>query len=172
MEKINEYILKKAIQSGICEPGAEIIAGIQTVDELLAYYRKGIDFCLSNNFPSNEDLLRLAGVDVLDKYGIWVDGGVNSINPDFSVALGRCTGLITINNYIVSHLFIKHQSTIAVNVSDNAFVVIDCFDDAAVSVTALENSKVLLNIYGNAKVNHTTQRNAIVKIVHKNKASY
>jgi hypothetical protein len=171
MKNINQYILEKAMAAGICEPGALEIATAGSVDELLAYYRRGIDFCLEHNFPSNEDLVRLAG-GMLAGHGIYVDDEVLVGDADFTVLLGACTGKVSASGFNVSQLFVKHRSTVAVEVVDNAFVVIDCFDDAVVDVSATGKCKVLVNVYGQAQVTTTKADNAIIKIVHKKKTTY
>jgi hypothetical protein len=73
MIELNEYILQKAIEANICEEWADKIASASGSAELMDMYCKGIDFCLSNNFPSNNYLVKLAG-DELVKHGVYVDG--------------------------------------------------------------------------------------------------
>jgi hypothetical protein len=171
MGTINEYILEKAKAAGICEPGALEIAKAGTVDELLAFYRRGIDFCLEKNFPSTGDLVKLGG-DKLKEHGIWVDQPVAVRDAEFTVLLGASNGKVSVSRFTVSQMFVKHQSAVAVDAAENAFVVIDCFDDSVISVTASGNSKVLINVYGQAKVTHVTADSATIKIVHKNKVAY
>jgi hypothetical protein len=171
MENLNKYILNKAKEAGICEPGALEIAKAGTVDELLAYYRRGIDFCLEKNFPSNEELVKLGG-DKLKAHGIYVDAEVSLKNIEFSVLLGASNGYFTLDGYTVSELYFKGDTKAEINVCDNAFVVIDCFDESSIEINAYGHSKVLVNIYGRAKVAHASNSNAIIKVVHKNKATY
>lgn len=171
MENINQYILDKANEAGVCEAGALGIAHAANVDELLAIYVKHIDFCLSSGFLANEDLLRLAG-DRLSAHGIYIDAAVELKEQEFAVLLGTFNGKMTASGYTVAQLFVKDNSSVAVEVSGNAFVVIDCFDDAVVNVTATDDCKVLVNIYGNPEVAHHCKGNAVVKVVRKGRAGY
>jgi hypothetical protein len=169
--EINKYILHKALLAGICKEWAVQISQACDVQDLLKMYVAGIDFCLKNNFPSNTDLLRLGGVE-LGKHGIYLDTEVEIYDKPFVVLLGASSGEITIGGYSVSEIFIKDQSSANVQVTGNAFVIIDCFDSTNLSITASDNCKLLINVYGCAAVTHTSQDKATVKIVNKNKATY
>jgi len=170
MQELNKHILEKALEAGICLDWAKKISDSAGRDELLTMYVKGIDFCLEKEFPSNEDLLKFGGDDLV-KYGIYVNGQADQ-SREFVVLLGASSGNIIIDGYSVSQIFIKHQSKALVAVKDHSFVVIDVFDNSALSVKASGNSKTLINVYGNAVVSHTAIDNASVKIVQKNKATY
>ncbi|WP_183560691.1 hypothetical protein [Mucilaginibacter sp. SP1R1] len=171
MQQINKYILKKAMEAGICEPWADMITDTESVDGLLKMYVKGIDFCLAKNFPSNADLLRL-GRDRLSNYGIYIDKGITGAPGDFVVLLGGCRANLHIDGFSANQLFVKHTTTANINVAGNAFVMIDCFDNAVLNVTASGNSKVVVNVYKYAQVTNESKDGAIIKIVHKNKSTY
>lgn len=170
--ELNDYILKGAMQADICKPWAEQIASAGNVDELLSMYVKGIDFCLKNNFPSNADLVRLAG-DKLQGYGIYIDNpGIDLRNCKTTALLGSCYSDLNYDKFTVAQAFIKHTSTARVVASDNSFIVIDCFDDSTLDVRAFGNAKVLVNVYGRAVVTTDTVGGAVIKIVQKNKSTY
>jgi hypothetical protein len=171
MQQLNKYIISKAKEAGICEDGALALARAADIDEMLTIYRRGIDFCLSANFPIIEDLILLGG-DTLSAHGIWIDQTMMVKGAEFTVLLGRCVGNLQYQGYTVSELYVKHQSTAKVTISGNAFLVIDCFDDTSLQLAAYGDSKVLVNIYGSAKVTSTRADNAIIKTVNKQKASY
>jgi hypothetical protein len=169
METINKYILSKAKASGICDEWAEMISGTDSIDGLLAMYRRGVDFCLEKNFPCNEDLVRLGG-DRLAAHGIYIDTAVDLPKNDFIVCLGKTAGIIYADGYQTTQVFVKHTSNMTVIAKQRSFVVIDCFDDAQVDVEAYGASKVLVNVYGSATV--TQSGDGFIKIIHKNKSSY
>ena len=170
MEELRKYILECALANGVlCDPGAEGIATAKSIDDLLEMYIKYIDYSLEHNFPSNKDLLRIAG-DYLPGYGIHIDKGFGQINSRFSVLLGACKASLMYSGYAVAQVFVKHQSTADLVLKDNVFVVLDCFDNSIVSVVAEGNSKITINMYGNAKI--TKSGNGTIKIIHKLKDTY
>lgn len=164
---VNKYLLDRAIPLGLCEPWQKLMATGDT-DKLLALYRKGIDFCLSNDFPSNADLKRLAG-DKLKEYGLHVDSTVTLTNEPFTVLLGGSIGNLSYSGYSASRLFIKHKSQAVIDVFGNAYLDIDCFDGSAVNVVCRDNATVRVAVYGNA---HVIATGLGVKVTHKNKKTY
>jgi hypothetical protein len=171
MEWLNKIIYDRAIEAEICEPWAIKIANAPTVHHMLEMYRKGIDFCLKNDFPSNSLLLQLAG-DQINEHGIFIDAPVDLVDPEFTTLLGKCNAAIAYTDYSVSTLFVKHTSTGSVIAGDNAIVVIDCFDNSTLLVTASDHSNVLINVYGNAQAKHSSIGKAKINIIHKNKPTY
>lgn len=170
--ELNSHIYSGAVKEGICDDWATYIKNAKSKDELMEMYVKGIDFCLEHNFPSNSDLLKFGGSTFLSNYGVYVDSIVNLYGGDFIVLLGSCKAKLVYNNYTAGQLFNKANSEMEVVINDNAFIVIDCFDESRAHIRASGNSKVCINIYGNAKVTYTTADNAIVKIVKKNRPTY
>ena len=57
----------------------------------------------------------------------------------------------------------KHQSSLNIIAKDNAFVMVDVYDDAVVNVYASDRAKVCVNIHG-GKVTHAATDDAVVKI--------
>lgn len=168
---LNGHILRKALANNICGPWAKRIELAEDKHALMQMYVDGIDFCLKNEFPSNGDLISLAG-DIINQYGVYVAQGINLHNQSFAALLGACSAEIRYSDYSVSNLYIKHTSQVNIITTDNAVVMIDVFDKTTLNVEAYGNSRVMVNIYGTAKVNHTQSGNAIIKIVHKNKSTY
>jgi len=170
MNPLNKEILIGALDKNICKEWAAMLPNAD-INQLLKMYIDGIDFCLSNDFPSKEFLKDKAG-DLLPDYGIFVDENVSLRNPEKTVLLGSCGAVVLFCDYVVSQVFIKHASTASIDVTDNAFVVIDLFDDSILNIQAWGNSKVLVNVYGNAKVEHEVSGKAYVKVVNKLKKTY
>ena len=169
MEELRKYILAKAIQNNICKPWAEKITLAASPDDLLQMYVDGIDFCLSNNYPSNDDLVHLVG-DYLPGYGIHVDDHFSQVNSRFAVLLGNSFGQMKYTEYQTAQVFVKHQSKADLILSGNSFVMLDCFDESKVSIMANDASRITVNIYGNAHVSH--EGSGTIKIIHKLKETY
>ncbi|WP_219223361.1 hypothetical protein [Pedobacter antarcticus] len=168
-EEIKKYILDQAIVKHVCPQGAEGISKSRSIDDLLEMYVKDIDYCLSNDFPSNMDLLKIGG-ERLSTYGILIDDSSKKQNSKFTVLLGHCNVSLAYDGYTASTLFVKNKSEADIEVNGHAFVVIDCFDECIVRLHVGVKAKVLLNIYGKTTV-HTTGP-GIIKTVNKNQNTY
>lgn len=133
-------------------------------------YIRGIDFCLSNDYPSN-DYIRENFKGAMENKGIYLDDEINLVNPRRCVALGRTSGGIAVGGYGVCEIFAKHQSILVLNVSGSAFVEVDMFDDSEVVVNATEQAKVHINHYG-GKLTTNKQGQSIIKVVNKETNTY
>ena len=171
MQEINKYILTKAVAASICHDWTLKILNAKSRNDLLRLYVKGVDFCIGNDFPSNSDLVNFGG-DLLPAYGIHVNNPSLTESKDFLVLLGATTGTLDFSKYDVSQIYIKHQSSLKLKVSGNAFIMIDAFDNARLDVTAADRCKVIINLYGDAKILTASIDNPLIKIIHKNKKTY
>ncbi len=172
MSELNQYILGKAKENGICQEWADKIAVAASPDELMQMYVDGIDFCLSNNFPSNQDLQSLAG-DVINRYGIYVDQAIRLEGRPFVVLLGSSSGVVKCNGFSATQIFVKHSSEVTIKVSDNAFAVIDCFDNTKTHIEVSGNAKACIHVYTGAKITtNQVDGKGMIKIIHKLKSTY
>lgn len=169
--KINKELASIAKKLDICKPSYEMLNKAESKDAMMQMFVKGIDFCLANDFPSVE-YLEKHGEGITEKYGVHVNKTVECINSPFTVLLGESKAVISNNEYSFSQLFIKHQSSVDIELTDNSFTVIDVFDDSVLIGTASGNSRVLINKYGNPSINVQQKDNAQVQIIDKQQKTY
>lgn len=168
--KLGKELALEAQRNGICSEWFDAMKNLTDKKALLEMYVKGIDFCLSNNYPSN-DYIREHFKGEMEPFGVHLDEALLLQNPRTVVALGKCSGSIKVDEFTVSEVFIKHQSDLTIKAKGNSFVMVDIFDDAKVYVLAADESKVCINRYG-GDVSYDTRDNGIVKIKEKNKKTY
>lgn len=172
MTRIARDIAKQAKQKGICQDWYKELRTLETVEQLAEMYLKGIDFCLTNDFPSN-DVLRAKFKGTMEEYGIHLDEVFGSLNGRKVVALGSCRAAVEIDEHHVSEVFVKHTSLLNLTAKDCAFVMVDAFENTRVKIKAYGEARVVVNRYGNAEVYIIEKgKNARVKIVDKNKITY
>lgn len=172
MKREAKEIAKQAKKNGICSDWHKELKTLNSIDELAEMYLKGIDFCLSNDFPTNE-YLRANFKGKMEKHGIHLDETFGCRNKPKVVALGACNAHVKVDEYQVSEVFVKHKSKMSLTASGHAFVMVDAFDDTEVKVWVHDSARVAINRYGNAKIT-TMQVNdsAYLKIIEKNKKTY
>lgn len=167
----NRKLARDAKNKGICEEWHEKLRSTKDIKLLADMYFKGIDFCLSNEFPSNE-FIKNNFKGKIEQYGIFLDEkNISLENKRKFVALGSCTGIVKYNGFSVSELFVKHDSVIEILSSGNSFVVIDVFDSAKINVESSGTSRVCINRYGGI-VNVKETEDSKIKIIEKNKPTY
>lgn len=165
-----DYLINNA-PNGICQDGVAEIKQANCIDDFLSIYLKYIDFCLSENFPTNSDLIKYGNDRLIDN-GIYIDEKPNILNRNTAVLLGNSNG---VGQYLwcsVGHVYMKGKSKLDLLAKDNAFIIVDIFDDAQLNIKTSGNAKALVNIYGNAKVYPSQADRSTIKIVNKQKTNY
>jgi hypothetical protein len=108
----------------------------------------------------------------MEAFGVFLDDSIDLTNPKNCVALGNTTGHVEINQFGVSEIFVKHRSELTVVAKDDAFVMIDAFDNSTLHVRANDRTKVCVNKYGSSKVHSEESGTGIVKIIEKHRKTY
>lgn len=168
--KLNRELARMASANGICTDWLTTLKETTDIDALLDMYIKGIDFCLSTDYPSN-DYIRKHFKGRMEHKGIHLDEEVSGENDRVCVLLGRSTGDVHVGGYNVSEVFLKHTSELTLKVEDKAFVMVDMFDNSKLSLVAIGEAKVCVNHYGGELIYHE-EDNAKIKVIYKNKKTY
>lgn len=168
--KLARELAKQAKAKGICKPWYEELKSLEAKESMIQMYLNGIDFCLANDYPDN-GFIRAHFKGFMEKYGIFLDDAIIVENKPKCVCLGATNGRVVVRGFDVCEVFAKHESKLTIIAQDNAFVVVDVFDDAVVDIQASDRAKVCVNHYGGS-INEKTEGEALVKIREKNKKTY
>ncbi|MDR1585379.1 MAG: hypothetical protein LBS07_04290 [Prevotellaceae bacterium] len=170
--KLNKELAKEARAKGICEEWYSRLRHTEDKHALIQMFLKGIDFCISEDFPSPRLLHLFDGI--RQQYGIFRDEPVHVENSKYVVVFGRCEGSANYNGFSVGQVFVKHESKLSIKATGNAFVMVDVFDNAEIEVTAEDNAKICVNEYGGAVFSmlNSAHPNSIIKIVKKQSKTY
>jgi hypothetical protein len=170
MKTTIEQLKKDGAKKGLCAEWQNRLTEETSIQKLCELYIQGIDFCISEDFPSLE-ILRRDFKGKCESYGVFIDDYIDhAVNKPDLVLNGSCEANLVYNGYTVSQLYIRHESTAKMIVSDRSVLTIDAFDESELYVNVLTpKCKVFVNIYGNAKV-HTFGPN--IKIRNTNKSTY
>lgn len=150
--EIIQQLKKDGITKGLCRMWQWKLKPELNMDNLVQLYVKGIDFCISEDFPTLE-FIRENFKGKCEEFGVYVDDEIPELvdSPD-TVLNGNCRAMLKYSGYTVARVFARHNSEAAVNVANNAIVTIDAFDDTnLVIATAGSDAQVFVNLYGNAQ---------------------
>ncbi len=151
MDLINQ-LKTDGTEKGLCRQWRMKLQPGMSVEDLAKLYIEGIDFCISEDYPTL-DFLRKHFKGSCEPYGVFVDDEVKERNAPDVVLNGDCKAILEYDGFTVSRIFARHNAQGAVNVSDHAIVTVDAFDNSNLAVaTAGSNAQVIVNIYGNARV--------------------
>ncbi|MEN5087663.1 hypothetical protein ABE426_14445 [Sphingobacterium faecium] len=128
LTKIYE-LLKEACA---CDWALEELKRITTIGELIQLLKspKGIEFCMENNFMSQElfDQYRIE----LEKEGVFFDGQHKLQNPRLVIAFGGQID-IDMDGFQVCELYGKNNANISVYARDNAYVSAEIHGEATLN---------------------------------------
>lgn len=170
--KLNKELAHAAKKKGICEDWFNDLLNTEDKGRLIQMYLKGIDFCLSNEYPSLS-FIRENFVGAMEPYGIFLDEEIKAENSRHVVALGNCTGTANYSGFEVGQVFAKHNAKLTVTAKDSSFVMIDVFDNSEVDVIASDNAKICVNHYGGRVTTQSSEPgNSVIKIIRKHSKTY
>lgn len=144
-----EQLKTDGINKGLCRLWQRKLHNGLSTEELVKLYIKGIDFCISENYPTL-DFLRENFKGKSEPFGVFIDDELPPMKNEPDVVLnGACKAMLEYDGYSVSRLYVRHDSEVAVIVSDNAIVTIDLFDNATLHLSVIGNdANVSINAYG------------------------
>lgn len=165
VQQIKQY----GIEKGLCRLWQMKLKPDLGIDALAELYIRGIDFCISNDYPTL-DFIRTNFRGKCEAYGVYVDDNVVEKNKKDVVLNGDCKAMLEYDGFSVSSVYIRHNSKASITVGDHAIVTIDVFDNSYLAIAvAGSDAEVLVNVYGNATVEPVGGR---VKIIRTNKNTY
>lgn len=147
--KLIQQLKADGMEKGLCRMWQiKLHAGLST-EELAKLYIQGIDFCISEDYPTL-DFLREHFRGKCEPFGVFVDDDVppTTNKPDM-VLNGACRAMLEYDGFSVSRLYVRHTSEVAVIVSDHAALTIDLFDNAKLHLSIVgDDTTVSVNVYG------------------------
>nr|DAF67755.1 MAG TPA: hypothetical protein [Caudoviricetes sp.] len=147
-----QQLKKDGTDKGLCRLWRSKLIGDLSVEELAKLYIKGIDFCISEDYPTL-DFFREHFKGKCEPFGIFVDDEVTERNMADVVLSGDCKALMEYDGYTVARVYARHNAQGAINVCDHAIVTIDVFDNSnLVIAVAGSDAQVNVNLYGNSHV--------------------
>lgn len=110
--------------------------GHPTKEELVNKYIKGQDFCIENNFPSNEIIKKYFG-EIAESEGVFTDNNhVDLHNPPVVILNGNCKADILLNEFHTCDIYIKHNSQANIMVEENAKVFVRMYHNSSVTISS------------------------------------
>ena len=140
IKSLNHQLRSLARDKGLCDKWfKEWSDENYSLQQLIDKYIEGIDFCITNKYPSNEYIKTNFPQELLRKNGILVDDKWALLNPTYAVLLGKSLSTIRLNGRKVSQLYIQESSRAEIHIKDLAHVVIHLYDNAKIHIVCDNN---------------------------------
>lgn len=142
---VSKDLKTKAVKMGLCKGWTDDWTN-PNLDELVEMYISGLDWCILNDFPSNEYIKTNFG-EVAENHGVFTDTEINTINPDIAILNGSTNGHIELSGFVSRDIFVRHDSEVIITIRDNAKAFIRVYDNAKVTVDNQTTGKVFIYKY-------------------------
>ena len=165
MENLSIELRNMARKAGLCDQWFGEWKDDSDTSTLFDKYKRGIDFCIEHNYPTNDFIKTHWDKKMLQMYNIFVDDkdvtkdgikGTAIINGDSDIRLNF--GL-----FDTADIYLRHTSKLKVNARYMARIMINLYDDAQVTVNCIEDAKVYIYKHSpNAKINDMGTNKSLV----------
>lgn len=140
---LSEQLKREAISLGLCREWQGEWKDGTDRHALLEKYKRGIDFCIANDWP-DKDFVKEHFGDIIHEHGIYVDEEVAIDDAKGRIILlGKCKGYVVSRGWSVSDIYIFHDSELLLE--------------------SLESAKMFLNVSEDARINTTVHSGASLK---------
>lgn len=143
MNNLSETLKQQAVDLGLCRPWTEAWGDCDQ-QELIDKYKKGIDFCIDKQYPSNEFIKANFDRALLNANLIFVDEHISLDDAPSGIYVinGECTGSIRFAPWTAATVYVRHKSNVTIIADDFAKVFVRLYDGAEVEAEAEESAVV------------------------------
>lgn len=143
MNNLSETLKQQAVDLGLCRPWTEAWGDCDQ-QELIDKYKKGIDFCIDKQYPSNEFIKANFDRALLNANLIFVDEHLDfdMMPSGIYILNGECSGSIRFAPWTAATVYVRHKSNVTIIADDFAKVFVRLYDGAEVEAEAEESAVV------------------------------
>lgn len=148
MVNISEEFRQEARRKGLCDDwfynwGEPDKQGL--IDKAL----HGVNFLCNNNYPPLQWIEKHFDRDMLRRNNFFVNDEVHGRNNrPIAVMNGCCNGMLMYDGYTIAKVYIRHDSKIFIDASENCKLFISVYDDADVTIRQSETARVYVYTHG------------------------
>lgn len=150
MNNLSETLKQQAVDLGLCRPWTEAWGDCDQ-QELIDKYKKGIDFCIDKQYPSNEFIKANFDRDLLNANLIFVDEYLDfdMMPSGIYIINGECSGSIRFAPWTAATVYVRHKSNVTIIADDFAKVFVRVYDEADAEV--IELGEAVIKVYDRRK---------------------
>lgn len=143
MNNLSETLKQQAVDLGLCRPWTEAWGDCDR-QELIDKYKKGIDFCIDKQYPSNEFIKANFDRALLNANLIFVDEHIRLDDAPSGIYIlnGECSGSIRFAPWTAATIYVRHKSNVTIIADDFAKVFVRVYDEADAEVVELDEAVI------------------------------
>lgn len=144
MGNLSEILKCEAVERNLCAQWTAKWADNSDQQTLIDKYKRGIDFCLDRDWPSNDFIKANFDRELLNANLIFVDEYVDMDMAPSGIYIlnGECSGRIRLAPWAAATIYVRHSSEITIVAEDFAKVFVRLYDEADAEVDSDESAVV------------------------------
>lgn len=163
--ELSNILKQMAVDNELCQEHQEKW-DYYTVDRLLDYYVQNPEWCIQNNYPGKEFILKNFSIYDLNCHGIYIDQDITGIDINKQIImLHDCTGQIEVKNYDVLRAYMSMGNMVCFTTKDNSMLYVDMYDKSRCHIKTKDKSHATVYNYNSCLVTQGGTKN--VKVVSK-----
>lgn len=144
MDRLNTELRQQAVDLGLCAKWQRGWTSDKDPQELVEMWKKGIDFALLHDYPSNDFIKSNFDRELLHRNLVYVDEHIDLKNAPNGIYVlnGECTGTLWFNSWAAATVYVRHSSQVTIIADDSAKIFVRLYDEADVEVIELDEAVV------------------------------
>lgn len=143
-KKVNRILRQRAIDLGLCKQWQGQWKKDWPEEKMISKYKEGIDFCLANDYPSNEFIKENFSKEALVKGGLFVDMKRSVQNMLRVVAKGTSEVTARYDGDTIGEIYAADNAIIHVYARNNSHVIVHMLGKAAVTAEQFDKATLLV----------------------------
>lgn len=143
---LSERMRDEAVGLGLCKLWTEEW-GNADKHAMCEKFIDGLDFCIKHDWPS-VDVIKNEFGDVMHEHGVYADESVDIEDEGTIVLNGHCKGSVRVVDSSVGNIYVRHSSSVRIDVKDYAYAHVSVYDDASVVVSCELTARCFVYHYG------------------------
>lgn len=147
MNALNETLRAQAIRLGLCAGWQKDWSADRQPSELIDMFKRGQDFCISNDWPTTDQIRDSFTDDQLRAEGIFLDA------PDLDLTiqngtyifLGESSGTVRFPRWSAAIIYLRHDSDLRIEAADFSRIRVYLHDSAQASPFAAESATIRIH---------------------------
>lgn len=140
--ELNKCLKKKAIELGLCKQWQSKWEQDWPQEKLIEKYYEGIDFCLRNNFPSDDFIQAHIPQNFLRANGFYINDIRSGLNHTYSIIKKESIVTLRYNASNIGTVYVTDYSELNLTAKNRSFVIVHALGNAIITAHATDNAKI------------------------------
>lgn len=142
--ELNKYLKEKAVELGLCQDWQNQWKQDWSQKKMINKFYEGIDFCLKNNFPSDDFIRSYFPPKILHDNGVYINDAYSGLNHTCSIIKKNSVITLRYNASNVGTVYVTDSSKLNLTAKNRSYIIVHALDDAIVTAQAFDDAKIVV----------------------------